>query len=448
MFIEKGINQKALLNFVQKYKNIGQLQQFAIVHNNEVKVKFAINPYQEDDIKQLFSLSKTFTSMAIGRAVDEGRLRLDEKVIDIFPFFAPSNPSENLKKMTVFNLLTMNTGHESCVMPKMVMNGGNPIKNFLELEVPYVPGTHFAYNSGASLVLSAIINVRCGMSVDEYLKPVYEALNITNHFYEEIEGVSLGGVGLHVNINALIEFGKFLHNKGMVNGKQIISKEYVELATSKCVDSDPNATIDWTKGYGLHLWMGNEGFRCDGAYGQVLMVLPERDIIIACQSEVNGMQDQVDLIYELVNNLYSDDVIEDIENKINDVYEISKTVEVPFDNLKVELEDNFYGYKELSIEKNEDKLILSFSGKETLALEAGNGYYIKNKFYATGIKRKLSDMMPAFYEEIVCSCYYKYNQNILEVVMKNHNTPLAQSIVIELNEEKKIIINNKVIIGK
>ena len=161
--------------------------------------------------------------MAIGRAVDEGKLRLDEKVIDIFPFFAPQNPSEYLKKMTVFNLLTMNTGHASCVMPQMCMMGGNPIVNFMNLDIPYEPGTHFAYNSGASLVLSAIINIKCGMSVDKYLEPLYEALNITNHFYEEIEGVSLGGAGLHVNINALIEFGKFLANHGKVNGKQIIS---------------------------------------------------------------------------------------------------------------------------------------------------------------------------------------------------------------------------------
>jgi CubicO group peptidase (beta-lactamase class C family) len=265
MFIDKGINQKALLNFVKKYKEIGYLQQFAIVHNGDVKIKFAVEPYKEEDIKQLFSLSKTFTSMAIGRAVDEGRLKLDEKVIDIFPFFAPANPSEYMKKMTVYNLLTMNTGHESCVMPKIGM-GGNPIKNFMELDIPYEPGTHFAYNSGASLLLSAIINVRCGMSLDKYLEPLYEALNIKNHYYEEIDGISLGAAGLHVNIDALIEFGKFLSNEGMVNGKQIISKEYVRLATSKCVESDPNSTIDWTQGYGLHLWMGKEGYRCDGAY--------------------------------------------------------------------------------------------------------------------------------------------------------------------------------------
>lgn len=443
MFIKKGVNQKALLEFVKKYKKIGYLQQFAVIHNDELQIKFAVNPYREEDIKQLFSLSKTFTSMAIGRAVDEKKLRLDEKVIDIFPFFAPTNPSEYMKKMTVFDLLTMNTGHESCVMPKIGM-GGNPIKNFMELDIPYEPGTHFAYNSGASLILSAIINVRCGMSVDKYLEPLYEALNINNRYYEEIDGISLGAAGLHVNINALIEFGKFLNNGGMVNGKQIISKEYVNLATRKCVLSDPNSTIDWTQGYGLHLWMGTEGYRCDGAYGQVLMVLPERNIIIACQSQVDGMQAQVDLIYELINNLYSDDVVLNIEEEINDVYKIDKSIEVPFDNLSYNLENNCFNFDKLSIEKIDDKVRLILLGKENITIEAGNGYYIKNNFYATGIKRKLSDMMPSYYEETIASCYYKYNDDELEIVMKNHNTPLIQSIVLDF-KNNIVTINNKVI---
>ena len=444
MFIDKSINQKALLNFVKKYKEIGYLQQFAVVHNGDVKIKFAVEPYKEEDIKQLFSLSKTFTSMAIGRAVDEGRLKLDEKVIDIFPFFAPQNPSEYMKQMTVFNLLTMNTGHESCVMPKICM-GGNPIKNFMELDIPYEPGTHFAYNSGASLILSAIINVRCGMSLDKYLEPLYEALNIENHYYEEIDGISLGAAGLHVNIDSLIRFGKFLSNEGMVDGKQVISKEYVKLATSKCVDSDPKATVDWTKGYGLHLWMGNEGYRCDGAYGQVLMVLPEKNIIIACQSEVNGMQAQVDLIYELINNLYSDDVVLNLEDEINNVYKIEKSKDITFDKLKFELEDNYFNFNELLIEKRNDKVKVTLFGKENIIIEAGNGYHIKNSFYATGLKRKLSDMMPAFYEETIASCYYKYEDDVLEIFMKNHNTPLTQSLVINLKNDLRMIINNKVI---
>lgn len=443
MFIDKGINQKKVLEFVQKFKEIGYLQQFAVVHNNELKIKFAVEPYKEEDIKQLFSLSKTFTSMAIGKAVDEGKLRLDEKVIDIFPFFAPQNPSENMKKMTVFNLLTMNTGHASCVMPQMCMNG-NPIANFMTLDIPYEPGTHFAYNSGASLILSAIINVRCGMSVDKYLEPLYEALNIKNHLYEEIEGVNLGGTGLHVNIDALVEFGKFLANEGMVNGKQIISKEYVKLATSKCVESDLNSTVDWTKGYGLHLWMATRGYRCDGAYGQVVMVLPEENIIIACQSEVNGMQAEVDLIYELIDHLYSTDEVLDLENEINKVYSIDKTNDFPYPNLEFNLEDNSLEFNKLLIQATGDKIKLSLTGNQNISIEAGNGYYIKNDFFVNGVKRKLSDIMPAFYEELITSCYYKYNNDILEVVMKNHNTPLIQSIVVNL-KDNIVIINNKVI---
>jgi hypothetical protein len=190
--------------------------------------------------------------------------------------------------------------------------------------------------------------------------------------------------------------------------------------------------------------MGEEGYRCDGAYGQIVVVLPKRDMIIACQCEVNGMQDELDLIKELVNNLYSDDVVLNLEHKINNVYKIEKSNDVPFNNLKIELEGNLFNFDKLSVERNNNKIKLITLGKESITIEAGNGYYIKNDFYATGIKRKLSDIMPSFYEQIVTSCYYNYNDEKLEIVMKNHNTPLIQSIIVDV-KNCLITINNKII---
>ena len=432
MIISKNINQKALYEFVKKFKELGYLQQMGIIHKDELIMKFSIEPYEVTDVKQLFSISKTFTSMAIGLAISEGRMGLHDKVVNYFRPLIEGEVNPRLAKMEVYHLLTMTTGHDSCVMGKIGPTP-NPVKAFLELPLQHEPGTYFAYNTGASLILAVIIKMVTGKEIDEYLKPMLEALEIHESYFEKIGGNCLGGVGTHVDIQALLNFGSMLLHNGEFKGKQVVPADYVKLATSKCVENPHNGTPDWTSGYGLHLWMGQVGFRCDGAYGQLIIVLPDREMIVAVQAKVDNMQKEVDLVMELVNKLFEENEVKDIKNKINDVYKIEKTNDFK-QELSIDLEPNILNVEGLEIIGNGEKVSLEFKGKNAFKIEAANGDYIKNSFWATGIKAKISGMMPFMYEESVCSCYYKYNNNILEVVMKNHNTPLPQSIIVNLEE--------------
>ena len=448
MFFNKNVNQKAILDFVTKFKEIGNLQQFAILHNDELQVRFAVHPYETSDVKQLFSISKTFTSLAIGKAVDEGKLNLHAKVLDFFRGMFPPNVKfdPNLEKMEVYHLLTMNTGHPSCTMGQI--SCGNPVKAFLELPIPYEPGTYFAYNTGASLILAVILNIVTGKDVDEYLKPILDEMGIHDYYFEKIMGNCLGGVGQHTNIDALLSLGSLLLHKGKCNGKQLISKEYIELATSNLVDNSRNGTPDWTCGYGLHLWRGLDGFRADGAFGQLSMVIPKKNIVIAVQANVNSMQKEIDLIRELVSNLYADCDVEDIESKINDVYKIEVSKALNFEKQEMICESNRLGINNISISNLGDKLSVVFTGTNSFTIEAGNGYYIKSKFMATGIKNK-HNMMPPFIEESIISSHYVYDGNKLTIYSKNHNTPLPQEFIFEYqNDDCKVIVNNVVITAK
>lgn len=433
MILNKKINQKALYEFVNKFKELGYLQQMGIIHKDELILKFAVKPYELTDVKQLFSISKTFTSMAIGLAIAEGKMGLHDKVVDYFRPLIEGEVNPKLAKMEVYHLLTMTTGHDSCVMGKIGPTP-NPIKAFLELPLQYEPGTYFAYNTGASLILAVIIKMVTGKELDDYLAPMLEALEIKNSYFEKIDGNCLGGVGTHVDIQALLNFGSMLLHNGEFKGKQVVPADYVKLATSKCVENPHNGTPDWTSGYGLHLWMGQEGYRCDGAYGQLIIVLPDRDIVVAVQAKVDNMQKEVDLVMELVNQLFESCEVLDLENKINDVYKIEKTRDFK-QELSLNLAYNGLNLAEIFIRGNGDSIVLEFLGKDSFKIEAGNGYYIKNSFWATGVKAKISGMMPFMYEESVCSCHYIYENDILEVFMKNHNTPLPQSIIIDFNEE-------------
>ena len=451
MFFNKNVNQKAILDFVNKFKEIGSLQQFAIMHNDELQVKFAVKPYETTDVKQLYSISKTFTSLAVGKAIEEGRLNIHAKVLDFFRGMLPPNINldPKLEKMEVYHLLTMTTGHPSCVMGKI--SGPNPVLAFLTLPLDYEPGTYFAYNTGASLMLAVILNIVTGKGLDEYLDPLLKKMDINDYYFEKIMGNCLGGAGQHVNIDALISLGSLLLNKGMYKGEQLVSREYVELATSNLVDNSHNGTPDWTCGYGLHLWMSKDGFRADGAFGQLCMVMPEKNMVIAVQAHVTSMQKEMDLVRELVDNLYKDEQIENLEDIINSINNIEKSKPLPFDNQELICEPNQLGIEKININNLVDKVVLSFIGKDNFIIEAGNGYYIKSQFSATGIKVK-HGMMPPFKEESIISSYYNYIDNKLVIFARNHNTPLTQEFVFEYNDDACVAsINNikiNTIVGK
>ena len=118
-------------------------------------------------------------------------------------------------------------------------------------------------------------------------------------------------------------------------------------------------------------------------------------------------------------------------------------------NVSYKLDSNSFNVDGVNIECNDNSVKVEFTGKNGFTINSGNGYYIKNSFWVTGLKAKISGMMPDMYEESIFSSYYIYNDNSLELVMKNHNTPLLQSVIIEFNDEDCVIkVNNRVLTGK
>ena len=149
----------------------------------------------------MFSLSKSFTSTAVGLAVADGKMSVDDPVLKFFPDEAPEKPSANLRAMRVRDLLTMSTGHhaeEIAAFP--YMSEENVVKKFLALPVTHKPGTSFVYNTPATYMLSAIVQKMTGQTVLDYLKPrLFEPLGIENPTWEASkQGVSMGGFGLSV----------------------------------------------------------------------------------------------------------------------------------------------------------------------------------------------------------------------------------------------------------
>lgn len=192
----QGIPSSAILAFVEAAeRDIDALHGFVLVRHGYVVAQGWWKPYGPEIPHQLFSLSKSFTSTAVGLAIEEGLLNLDDPVLSFFPDDAPAEPSDNLKGMRIRQLLSMSTGHgEDTTGSLFEREDGNWIAAFLAQPVSHKPGTHFLYNSGATFMLSAIVQKVTGMTVLDYLRPrLFEPLGIENPTWEtNPQGIDVG----------------------------------------------------------------------------------------------------------------------------------------------------------------------------------------------------------------------------------------------------------------
>ncbi len=298
----QGISPQAIREYVEVLDKIKTMHSFMVVRHGQVIAEGWWKPEAADKPHVLNSVSKSFNSTAVGLAIADGKFSLDDKVLRFFPNDAPAEPSENLKAVTVRDLLTMSGGHDS--EPKSV--GGAPsVKQFLAAPFVHKPGTHFLYNGMGSYTLSAIVTKTTGQTVDEYLKPrLFEPLGIEHAAWPSSpEGYSLGAHGLYLRTEDIAKFGQLYLQKGKWNGKQLIPEKWAEQATSKHVpnNQEPHANIgiDWRQGYGFQFWRcTHNAFRGDGAGGQFVVVMPDQDVVIAMTASGANMQAELDAIWE------------------------------------------------------------------------------------------------------------------------------------------------------
>ncbi len=294
----QGVSSAGVLEFVEAVDKIDAMHSFMLVRHGKVVAEGWWTPYNPDSPHVLFSLSKSFTSTAVGLAVAEGKLSVDDEVLKFFPEDAPANPAANLKNMRVRDLLTMSTGHqdEPSSAPDKVS-----AKSFLAQPVPHKPGTHFKYNTAATFMQSAIVQKQTGLPVFDYLQPrLFAPLGIVGASWAtNFQGISLGGYGLKVRTEDIAKFGQLYLQKGKWNGKQLVPEAWVETATAKQVSNGSNPKSDWDQGYGFQFWRSRNGaFRGDGAFGQYCLVLPEQDAVIAITSGVKDMQGVLNVVWD------------------------------------------------------------------------------------------------------------------------------------------------------
>ncbi|GAB4045487.1 serine hydrolase domain-containing protein [Spirosoma litoris] len=302
----QGVAPGGLLDFLNTAESQKlNIHSMMVLRHGQVVAEGWWAPYAPQYIHTLYSLSKSFTSSAIGMAVDEKRLTVEDKVVSFFPKDVPATISANLAAMRVKDLLTMSTGHDKDTTP--ALRGGtdsNWVKSFLAQPVDHEPGTFYMYNSGATYMLSAIIQKLTNQTLLDYLKPrLFGPLGIEGMDWEvDPNGINTGGWGLRIKTEDIAKFGQLYLQKGVWNGKRLISEAWIHDATRKEVDSKGgkgDATVnDWIQGYGYQFWRcRNDAYRADGAFGQFCVVLPKEDALVAITAESANTQGILDAIW-------------------------------------------------------------------------------------------------------------------------------------------------------
>ncbi|MBQ9874666.1 MAG: serine hydrolase [Thermoguttaceae bacterium] len=296
-----GVSSDALADAIKILdQETNRVDSVMVLRKGKVVAEAWRSPAGPDVPHALYSLSKSFASTAIGFAIQEGKLSLDDKIVDLFPEDVPENPSENMKKVAIRHLLTMSCGHEK--EPERPNNisafydrpgpnqDGNPtwIQSFMNQPFVKEPGTYYVYSTVSTYVATAALEKRVGESALDYLTPrLFEPLHIKKPVWEKSpEGICKGGTGLYLTTEDLAKFGQFYLQKGMWNGERLLSEAWVEEATSKQVDTRRDEKTNWGQGYGYQFWRCfYNAYRGDGAYGQYCVVAPDYDAVIIITSD-------------------------------------------------------------------------------------------------------------------------------------------------------------------
>jgi hypothetical protein len=232
-------------------------------------------------------------------------------VLSFFPNLQPDTISPQLAELSVRHLLTMSVGH---VPTSYAGSGKSQVRSFLSTRFAHEPGTSFAYNITASHMLSHIITKVSGVSLYEYLKPrLLDPLGIVDVVWEmDNDGYNMGNGGSHMKTSDLAKMGLFLINKGKWNGQQLLDPEWIGAATTPHIYQHPertpeeneNAADDGSQGYGYQIWMGrHNSYRAIGGQNQLIMVIPEYDLIVVCHSSIGDEAGFNKLIYDMLPSM-------------------------------------------------------------------------------------------------------------------------------------------------
>lgn len=300
---ETGIDSAWIMNFLNRLENCHlPMHGFILMKDDSIVAETYYAPYQPDTLHRMFSVTKSFVSVAVGLLADEGRLSLDDTIVSYFPEkLNQTEQSPYLSKMTIRDMLTMSSCH-----PKTTYKAPGCtdwVGSFFTTTPSHAPGTAFSYDTSSTHTLCALAEKLSGMKLLDYLRTKFlNEIGFSQNAYilEAPGGESLGGSGLMCTPMDLLRFIYVVSKNGKVLDRQMLPAGYIKAATSRQTDTyGKSATWEEMQGYGYQFWMTtHNGYACYGMGGQYALVYPDKNIIVITTADTQGRQGGTQLIYD------------------------------------------------------------------------------------------------------------------------------------------------------
>ena len=278
-----------------------ELHSLMVVRHGHVVAEGWWAPHTPERTRLLYSLSKSFTSTALGLALEEGRFGLDDTVVSHFPEFAEDITDPRSRSITLRHVASMASGHDRDMLQEaLTRDPQEPVRGFLLVPPDTEPGTIFAYSQPCTYTLATVIQRATGMRLTEYLRPrLFDPLGIGEvGWLTWPPGREQGFSGLFARTEDVAKLGQLYLRRGRWGEAQLLPERYVDQATSRQIATPDQENLDWRQGYGFQFWMSRHGYRGDGAFGQFCVVLPAHDAVIATTAGAEAMQAVLDNLWK------------------------------------------------------------------------------------------------------------------------------------------------------
>lgn len=298
-----GIDSQWLINFLTRLeKQEIPIHSAIIMRHGKICMEAYYAPYNCDSLHRMFSITKSFVSLAIGLLEEEGKLSLDDHIIDYFPEKQPSEgPYEYTAMLTIRDMLQMKTCHNSTTYKAKGVTDW--VGSFFTTKPTHVPGTNYSYDTSSTHVLGALVEKLSGMNMLDYLRVKFlDEIDFSKDAYvlPDPNGVSMGGSGLCATPLDILKVMILIANDGQWDGKQLLPADYIRTAKSRLSDPYPKqGTLEELQGYGYQIWSTrNGGYVLYGMGGQLALYVPDKDIYMITTADTQSRQGGIQFIYD------------------------------------------------------------------------------------------------------------------------------------------------------
>lgn len=312
-----GVPSSKILEFIENIEEMRiNLHSFIMARNGKIFAEGYYKPIDENFLHRIYSITKSFVSIAVGRLLGEGKLVLSDKICELLPeYYDKTKANEWLCRLTVEEMLTMTTPMSSpnysrdekapdSEAPNKLLRSGWAESFFGYTDKHDRPnGMLFRYDSTASYVLAVLVEKLAGMSLLDYLRPVFDKIGVSQDIkcVQSPDGYSWGASGVICTLRDLAKVGELVLNLGECDGEQLIPREYMKKATSRLVDiTFDNGAKMYSDGYGYQFWTHKYGWEMIGMYSQRVICFPDKEFLFVCNGNSANTKDSA-AHYELLH---------------------------------------------------------------------------------------------------------------------------------------------------